>query len=142
MSHSGKTILVVEDETEILALLWQLLTSAGYEVLRAGSPLEAISICESSLKPIDVLLSDYNMPVLNGIELAEKLQKMQPHLKTIFISGNCEIEVVLQKRSAFLRKPIDFKDLLETIRKTLELSLGDAPAAIGKIEIPPKAEKF
>ena len=131
MMKCGKTVLVVEDELEILTLLTQLLTNAGYDVFPAGDAFQAISICENVGSALDLILTDYNLPGLNGIQLADRLQEVQPDLKTIFMSGNCEVEALLEKRSTFLRKPIDCNELLDTIRKTLELSLGDAPAAIG-----------
>jgi CheY-like chemotaxis protein len=114
------TVLLVDDERDILYVVGRFLRLAGYTVIEAESPFQAIAICGASETQIDLLLSDYSMPGMNGAELAESLQKGRPTLRTVFLSGNPEAEELLAPKGYIcLRKPVVFSELLETMQTVL-----------------------
>lgn len=97
-----KTVLVVEDEIELLALIAQILRRSGYLVLEASTPSEALFICENN--EIDLMLSDFNLPEANGIILAQKVERVRPNLPMIFMSGNRQAYDELTARLHLLEK--------------------------------------
>jgi two-component system, cell cycle sensor histidine kinase and response regulator CckA len=82
-----ETILIVEDETELLQLVCGALENYHYSVLSAKSPAEALELCEIYDKKIDLLITDVIMPGMNGKELKERIETLHPRIKTIFMSG-------------------------------------------------------
>ena len=85
---TGKeTILIVEDEETILKLAKTILERYGYRVLTSRTPGEALLLCEQSNRPIDLLLSDVVMPVMSGKDLAERIRKLNPGIRTLYMSG-------------------------------------------------------
>ena len=71
----GKKILVADDETHILHVLTMKLTNAGYTVLTAVDGEEALELCAAE-RP-DLLITDYQMPVMTGMELCRHLRKSE-----------------------------------------------------------------
>ena len=87
-SHpDGATILVVDDEPTLLALVRTMLWRAGYNVLEASGPGEALAVIEQHPGPIPLLLSDVLMPEMNGFELAERIKRMRPEIQVLFMTG-------------------------------------------------------
>jgi CheY-like chemotaxis protein len=121
---SGKeTILVVEDEEELLALVKDLLESHGHTVLCALAPSEALAAVETTKVKIDILITDVVMPGMNGKELKERLEMIYPSLQTLFISGYTADIVakrgVLEEGMYFLQKPFTTTALLKKIRSMI-----------------------
>jgi len=84
---SGRTILIVEDEPNVLAMTEAYLRELGYKTLSAGSGGEALDIVSTGV-PIDLLFSDIVLPGgMNGPELAQIIQQRQPNLKILLTSG-------------------------------------------------------
>jgi DNA-binding NtrC family response regulator len=117
MNAPEKTILVVEDEVEILTLIARFLSNAGYGTLLASDALQALAISENSVQSIDVIVSDYNLPKFNGIDLADKIRETRPEVGLILISANAAAAELLDGRGTFLPKPVNFDDLLRAIEK-------------------------
>ncbi|MGH9519465.1 MAG: response regulator, partial [Terriglobales bacterium] len=84
---SPATILLAEDEEPVRRLLVELLRSAGYCVLAAGSGAEALAMAAEHPQPIALLVTDVAMPAMNGAELARRLQEKQSGTRVLFISG-------------------------------------------------------
>jgi PAS domain S-box-containing protein len=125
MGPGGReTVLVVEDESAILELARRILASHGYTVLTAGSPGEAISVTEKHPGPIDLLLTDVVMPVLNGRELAARLAVRRPTLRALYMSGYAADVVaregVIEEGVLFLEKPFTVERLLTAVRRALD----------------------
>jgi len=120
----GETILVVEDDSLILELVRNILEKAGYTVLIAGTPKEAISMIDNYTGKIHLLLTDVIMPEMNGGELARQLQSLYPDLNCVFMSGHTADVIahrgVLDEGVHFVQKPFSRIELEKTIRKALD----------------------
>ncbi|AFM31320.1 MULTISPECIES: ATP-binding protein [Stutzerimonas stutzeri subgroup] len=86
---AGETILVVEDEPVVRALVVEVLNELGYETLEAGEASEALCITESEQR-IDLLISDVGLPGMNGRQLADIARQQRPGLKVLFATGYAE----------------------------------------------------
>ena len=122
--EGGETILLVEDEDEVRELVRSTLAEHGYRVLAANGPKEALALFERAVSPVDLLLSDLIMAGMNGRELSEELQRRQPGLKRIYMSGYTDDTVVRQgvigEGMPFLQKPFRQLDLLVKLRSVLD----------------------
>jgi CheY-like chemotaxis protein len=115
-----ETILIVDDEPVIRALLEVVLHRAGFTVLTAGCGREAISISRSHRGEIALLITDITLPGMTGWTLAAEVIKADPDIPVLFISGGC-IEADYQEcgRSEFLAKPFSLSSLLMEVRTLL-----------------------
>ena len=81
------TVLVVDDDPSVLAVLVEALSRSGYTVIRATDASAAIRIVESPPGPIDLMITDVSMPGMNGFDLATEVAKINPTIRRLFISG-------------------------------------------------------
>jgi CheY-like chemotaxis protein len=81
------TILLVEDEPDLRALVADVLTGRGYRVIIADGPVEALRLARSASDPIDLLVTDIVMPSMNGLALAERLLMDHPRMKVLYMTG-------------------------------------------------------
>jgi PAS domain S-box-containing protein len=118
-----ETVLIVEDEAEILTLVKIALKKHGYKVLSAQSPSNALAICEKYGDKIDLLITDVVMPEMNGKELKERIEVKYPAIKVLFMSGYPADIVahrgVLEEGVEFLQKPFTQILLAKKIREVL-----------------------
>lgn len=125
VSARKKTVLLVDDESAIALLFEMELTRMGYFVLKALSGAEASKISLNYHSPIDVLVTDWNMPDMNGDDLACELLVQRPDIKVILMSGFPEADAIAkafpEDQLVFLSKPLSPAKLDETIRKMLKL---------------------
>jgi len=123
-ARGTETILVVEDEEAVRELIREILQLKGYTVLEAGSPHEAMSICDTHDRSIDLVLTDVIMPGMNGPALAGRLLSRLPHVKIIYMSGYTDAGIVdgglLDSGHAFLQKPLSAESLVRKVREVLE----------------------
>jgi PAS domain S-box-containing protein len=131
--HGSETILVVEDEKQLLDLVRTSLETYGYSVLSAGSPDEAILLFESRNEVIKLVISDVVMPAMNGKELSERIRTMRVDARFIFMSGYTADIVanrgVLHEGITFLPKPFTPVTLARKVREVLDRPI--APAEEG-----------
>ena len=124
----GGTVLVVEDSPAVLRLATRMLSSLGYEVLAAGSPDRALQVVEERGGEIDVLVTDVVMPGMNGPDLAEKVRRIRPEVRHVYISGHPR--ELLSGRglepldASFVQKPFTIESLGAAVRAAVE---GDGP---------------
>lgn len=123
-----ETILVVEDEAGIRALVRKILRRQGYTVLEAGNGDEALQVCAQQKGRIDLLVTDVMMPLMSGRELADRLLSLRPELRVLYVSGYTD-DAMLQSGSfppgtAFLQKPFTLGSLLGKVREVLDLRQG------------------
>jgi two-component system cell cycle sensor histidine kinase/response regulator CckA len=119
------TVLLTDDESAITLLFEMDLTRRGYRVLQAHSGSEAGKISREFPTPIDILVTDWRMPDLNGDELARQLLLNRPELKIILMSGYPDAAEVIasfaKDQALFLRKPFSPARLVESITRLLEI---------------------
>jgi PAS domain S-box-containing protein len=119
-----ETVLVVEDEGGIRALVRKILRRQGYRVLEAGTPDEAVETAQSSGKPIHLLVTDMNLPQRSGRALARDLHELFPEMKVLYVSGYTDDSTVyageLPAGAAFLQKPFTLGSLLKKVRDVLD----------------------
>jgi len=118
-----ETVLLVDDEEDILRLGRLVLETKGYKVIAARDGAEGMRAAEEHHGPIDILITDVVMPGMGGRRLAEALRAMHPQMKVLFASGYPEDAIVrhgiLQAEVAFLRKPYTTVGLLKKMREVL-----------------------
>ncbi|GAB4254727.1 MAG: hypothetical protein Kow00109_30040 [Acidobacteriota bacterium] len=123
VENGSETVLVAEDEEEILALVEQVLKQVGYRVLTARNGEEALNKAVSYQGTIHLLLTDAVMPVLNGRELVERLRPHRPNMKVLFMSGYTGSGIlhraVAGQDVAFLAKPFTPNQLARKVQEVL-----------------------
>lgn len=119
-----ETILLVEDEAGIRALVRKILRREQYNVLEAGSAEEAIAIASSAPGRIDLLITDVMLPAASGLELAERIRETREDLKVIYVSGYTDDDAVragtIPLGSKFLQKPFTLGALVGKVRESLD----------------------
>jgi CheY-like chemotaxis protein len=114
-------VLVVEDAHPFRRLIREVVAGAGYRVLEAATPGEALELAEDHGDEIDLVLTDVVMPEMHGHELAAVLRARLPRLRVVYMSGFSEEIVSAAERAEFpfLQKPFSSELLLRTLRETL-----------------------
>ena len=114
-----KTILVVDDDHHVLGALLLLLSADGYRVVTADNAVEALQRLAD--RNVQIVLTDINMPGMNGIELAGKIHESHPDLPVLIMTAYAEIEVAVSalKRGAFdfIIKPLNHDHLVHALSK-------------------------
>jgi PAS domain S-box-containing protein len=124
MPRGSETILVVEDDDAVRLLARVTLERAGYRVLHASNPKEAMLLVNASAAPIHLLLSDVIMPESAGTPLYDQLTKMYRGMRILYMSGYADEAIlrhgVLVEGTPFLQKPFTPLALARKIRDVLE----------------------
>jgi len=119
-----ETLLLVEDEPQLLELAREALAALGYTVLSAASPGDALRLCEGHPGRIDLLVTDVVMPGMNGRQLRERIQRLRPGLRVLFMSGYAADAIahrgVLEGGVRFIEKPFSLDALGARVREALE----------------------
>ena len=118
-----QTVFVVDDYAPICALVARHLSSMGFRVLTATSPMEAQRIvrCEIWLK-IDLLLADLEMPGMRGDELADWLSHERPQSRRLFMSANRRR--LRETNASMIEKPFSLNELSDAVGKALAVDGG------------------
>ena len=123
---SGGTVLLVEDDNAVREFTAEALRGAGWTVLLASGPADALAIAARETQRIDLLLTDVVMPGMSGGMLADKLAALRPGLRVLFVSGYSEEDVMgrggLAPGRALLEKPFTPSELRRRIRQLLQPS--------------------
>ena len=118
-----ETVMVVEDEISVRTIISMVLKGRGYRVLEAASGNEALDVFQNQHKPIDLVISDFTMPRMNGQELVQRLRQQKPDLKVLYISGytwNSLNKGSLTESTDFLQKPFGADDISLKVRTLLD----------------------
>ena len=121
--HGTESILMIEDEEQVLKFGQRVLSQHGYKVYTAGSPGEALALVSKEKVSIDLMITDVIMPTMNGKELMQQISEKQPGIKCLFMSGYTANVIahhgVLDDGIAFLQKPFSVQALTEKVREVL-----------------------
>ncbi len=113
------SVLLIDDEAELLKTLAERLQVRGMSVTTAESGQEALDIIRDH--DFDAIVLDLAMPGLDGIETLKRMQSIKPDVQVVLLTGHATVQksVEAMKLGAvdLLEKPADFKDLLATIEK-------------------------
>jgi two-component system NtrC family response regulator len=118
-----ETILIVDDEKNYPLILGAVLKEEGFEILTANSGLEALEILESS--DVDLVLTDMKMPLMDGIELLQKIKGKDPDLPVIMMTAygtvDKAVEAMQKGAYSYILKPFDNKRLIIYVNKAISM---------------------
>jgi CheY-like chemotaxis protein len=117
----GQNILVVEDDRPNRELLGKVLRQEGYQVLEACDGDIALKILQAL--PCDLVITDFLMPMLNGIEFVKQLRSLQPQMPIIFITGYLTAisdKKIVDEAAEILAKPFELNVLRSSVRRLLD----------------------
>lgn len=133
-ARPGETILVVEDEDAVRAVVRRTLQSAGYTIIDASDPLVALEILERGEANIDLLLSDIVMRSMRGTELVRRVRERWPLVRVLYMSGygrNPEtIAEVGRDGAVLVAKPFTRDELLSAVRQALDTLPGPPSSTV------------
>ncbi|MDK9707163.1 MAG: response regulator [Desulforhopalus sp.] len=115
-------LLVVDDEPEMLDLYRRRLSRLSYQVFISSSGINALEILQR--EDIDVLITDFKMPGMDGYEIVSRATRLYPKLQCIVVTGYTDIKTAINTMGAgafnYLQKPVDYNELAMVIEKALE----------------------
>jgi PAS domain S-box-containing protein len=122
--RGSETVLLVEDDEPVRALVCEALEEHGYAVLRASNGGEGLLVAERFEGPIHLVVTDVVMPDTTGPELAERLATRRPEIRILFLSGYTDDAIVrhglLAPGMSFLQKPFTPQALARRVREVLD----------------------
>jgi len=124
MRKPGATLLIVEDNVSMCDMISEILKIESYKVFKANNSDEAISLYTKHHNEIDIVLTDVIMPGKSGKIMVEQLQKINPQLKVLFMSGYTDNSIVhlgvLDDGVSFIQKPFMVDELTKKISEVLD----------------------
>ncbi|MBC8101199.1 MAG: sigma-54-dependent Fis family transcriptional regulator [Cytophagales bacterium] len=122
-SPETPTVLVVDDEPNLRRVLSAVLERDGYRVLLADGGRDALKKAKQHAGRIDLMVTDFLMPDMNGLELLEAIRKVHPALRTLIISGHGTIRSAVEAMRLgaydFVTKPFDVEQVRAIVRRAL-----------------------
>ena len=122
-ARGSETVLAVEDDEMVRALIRRMLETRGYTVLLASHGDEALRLLERHPGCIDLLMTDVVMPGMSGRDLADRVAELRPSIKVLYLSGYTDDAIVrhgvLEPGIAFLQKPFTADRLARRVREVL-----------------------
>ena len=123
IARGSETVLLVEDEDGVRQLAREYLETSGYTVIEAENGHAALELAAMHTGPIHLLMTDVVMPGVSGRELAERVEKLRPGIKVLYMSGYTDQAVVhhgiLETDAVLLQKPFTLVTLAEKLREML-----------------------
>jgi len=129
----GKRILVVDDDADVRFILSAVLEAAGFNVYEAGDGLEAVECLKR--RRYDVLLTDYRMPKMDGLELLDVVRAMWPDLPVIVVTGDSvsfKRDCLGAEAFALVDKPFDRTHLLNLVATAASKGAGHCAVQQGR----------
>lgn len=117
--HLEGTILIADDDSAIVTFLAELLRRNRFAVLTASDGAQALTVARDHGSTIDLLLTDFEMPHLTGVQLATAVRQLFPQISVVLMSGSPNRAGTAESVSIFLKKPFTPVALLETISTVL-----------------------
>ena len=118
---SPKKILIVEDDPIVRDLCAVVLTSNGFDSILATNGMEGVEVYRKRHKDICLVISDISMPIMNGIEMVEKIVQMHARTKVILMSAHSIVGIPdeLRTRCCLIEKPFTAERLLDVVSNCL-----------------------
>jgi CheY-like chemotaxis protein len=120
----SETILLVEDESELLDAMCELLEQEGYTVLTARTGTEALKVYRERGSEIALLVTDLELPEMSGWDAFQKIRELAPDVKAVLVSGYLDAPMRTRMleggAKGFLRKPYTIEEILSTMRDVLD----------------------
>jgi DNA-binding NtrC family response regulator len=120
-----KTILLVDDEPDILKILFDILEPSGYAIVSKPDAESALSVIREG-KQIDLMITDLRMPGMSGSELTAIVRQILPSVPIIMLTGYGSVETYLKSMSSgafeYINKPVQAIELRRIVKKALEWS--------------------
>jgi len=120
----AETILLVEDDPAVRAVVTSMLDQRGYRLVTAAGGEEALALARATPGTVDLLITDLMMGGLNGRETAEAVREHQPQAKVLYMSGYTDAAVIRvsghESRISFLQKPFSGDELARRVRELLD----------------------
>ncbi len=117
----NRKVLVVDDDEKIGSLICYFLTKSGYEARSVNNAVSAIEFLKIKRQHLGILITDYSMPQMDGIELTKLIRRWYPHIVAIGMSGfeSAQDDFIKAGAHAFFLKPFFLQDILGTINSTV-----------------------
>jgi PAS domain S-box-containing protein len=123
LQSGSETILIIDDEKEILHVTGEMLKMLGYSILAANNGQEGVKIYQSNWERVDLVLLDMIMPGMTGYETFAAMKKVNPAVKVLLASGYSmngrAREIIDQGCRGFIQKPFGMEELSEKIAKLI-----------------------
>ncbi len=143
MSHAH-TVLVVEDDSTLREALVDTLELHGYQCLQAGNGLQALQLLERNT--ISLVVSDVNMPEMDGMELLKNVRRQYPHIPMLLLTAyGCiasSVEAMRAGAADYIVKPFEPSVLLELIEEHLGNQSTNSEENAGPIAVDPRSQKL
>jgi CheY-like chemotaxis protein len=120
LDGKGQTVLVVDDDPNVLSVTGRILRRGGYSVIAASGPLEALEQSRAFPGEIHLLLADVTMPGMNGIVLAQEILTQRERIRVLLMSGSAKVDT----RLPLLEKPFRTGQLIKQVARVIS---GPAP---------------
>jgi YesN/AraC family two-component response regulator len=116
MTDKGKISILYVDDEEINLLLFRMTLMDHFRIITADSPVTAIEIFRND--NINLVITDYKMPLMNGMELIRQIKSINPNIGCIILSGYLESDVIIDKELlySYIMKPWDKGQIIRTIK--------------------------
>jgi CheY-like chemotaxis protein len=135
--NTGATVLVVDDDEILRRLICKTLETDGFRVLTAINGADALTACRDAKPPVELLVTDYSMPDMTGLQLARECCSLNPELNVLYVSGSWPGDALRRDlalgRRRFLAKPFLQSELLCNARAVLDMQSEVAPSRKSRI---------
>jgi DNA-binding NtrC family response regulator len=119
MAYKG---LVIDDDVSMLELMKLQLTDKGFDVMTAARGAQGVELIQEN--DFDIILTDLNLPDINGIDMVKKAKELSPNTEIIMITGHGSMEKAIEATKAgaffYVEKPVEFEELIILIEKAIE----------------------
>ena len=128
--EGSESILLIDDDKDVMNLIRDMLESHGYSVMPFNNPLTAVEIFKNQSSRIQLVITDIMMPLMEGGELIKSLRQVKPDIKIIAISGYTDTNIINNKEiivDAFVKKPFEKLEMLSTVRRLIDTGVRNLP---------------
>ena len=133
MTAAATTVLLVDDDDGVRAILRHVLRAAGYQVILANSGADALRQLAEHARPVDIVMSDMMMPGMSGRDLAARVRADHPGVAVVLMSGyaadHLNEDDPAWKDTAFIQKPFDRHTILTVLGDLMAKRTAPTPQA-------------